>query len=1709
MSELSSKFITKISPLIEGQVPDFVQAEHPIFVDFVRDYFKFLEASKMQLTAAADYIKYETETISYILSEDDGDRILAEKGSGTLGQYEAGETIKGSLSNATAEVLVEDVRNGILYTSSNHDFITGESIIGLTSAATGVLTKVRSNPVQTIQQLLDYANVDNTIYDFLDKFRDSFMEAIPQTLATGVSKQNLIKNIKDLYTSKGTSEGHKLFMRLLLDEEAEIFYPTKNMLRVSDGEWRQKTIMRVESTGVAADEIRNQQITGSTSLATAVVVDTIAFQQESTSVVELEIDNIVGTFLNGEDITAISTKSDVQAKFIVKAIVATGDISKVGALNTDNEVVDLEPLGNNFGDVRVDGVSTGGVDEVEVDTVGVNYQLFDPLVFTSTDANVKSASGFVSMVGGGVQLENSTTDGIQLEEASRITAELFNVQLEEQIVEKFIGNGVLKAFTLTSIAAADNITVFVDDVQQNIVNGSFKFTRSGSTVTLAAAPATGKSIVIFGSEKDSVLLNGTDSDSTDAGFKIVSNNEIDVIDSYGTATDQIVLEEASVPASEVGSIRKIFVESPGNGYTTLPTIAITTKFGTNAVLTSLTDSIGKALSLKVNDGGFNYNVNNFPAATMRAHFILKDVSGAFGIANTLTTHTGTVKAWDANTKLLTTTFENVIRVDHEQDGTFNEGIQLEEPAGDALTSNIILQDTQFFVGGDNIVLDGTEVVSEPVRTFKFKVKVYTPDANADIPVYQFTINEEIAPVISLKETNTFIFDTSDSSLFNTDPAKSFNFGLSTSPDGSTLFTTGVTQSIAAVTPVGTKGSFFQIVVPAGAPTLNYLSPTNTGMGNKAITPSPQTSVLNGGANILTDGFSSNDFQILLETGTIPGGNETGVLVTEETEIFVVDKIVFDTAADEGDLIILESAGSVLGGVLEQEDSNGRRGLGDQQRGTPFALEESILNFVQGVEDKLLLDNYLEIHEGSFRIVQEDGSLLHGEEFGHTLILEDRDGFLLDDETNSDTEIVLNGTDSSSLNAGENIINEVGIDFSGKDITITDSGGATGTIVKENIGVASTSVATTATDVGSYRSVTSLINEDLIRIQDSFFYQDFSYEVSVGQSTATYINELKKAVHPAGFMPFGKVSLASFVSAAIGTTGAGVSGFAGTRTFTPELASVLETIFAEEISRRLKTSTTTLGNRDNQIVYENGYTPESQIILDGSSTTVESGTPVGTQILLEDNLQPENYDYAVSHLVQEDGYNIEMEVGCITDEYDNLITEDGDTIIIERGLLITGAAILWEDGQAFNDLAIGGKLMSEDSHASGKDHEVSLQREIVTKVSLRARPRTQPSLFNYLFHTPFGTENPYAGIQLENTVTIICEDFTVRDGSERNSLLMETGGIIIGENETQRVEFGNIIMNGEPPLPADGFIDLEDGSSVVLEAEIDVPNSFIITEESIFQFLPTQVINVGDRLTLDIDDNDDTFTLLNFANISFNDIANKPKILQEGLGNTGQGISEDDNQGVLLESDGALLLDASSKTIASGVTTVLDAGSFLAQETIANNHFTLEEDGVLVVEDHSTNSRIDFTQLEQGLENNLILEADLSALQDDVIKIEDGTDTTSGDIVLDQTDAAGSDEGDRLIQEQNTADEGSDRINHVLMETSSTFADGGTQPQLHFDLNRDNTANIPVVRPAIIHITDAGDIALEDDSGGFLTNETNGSMIDLENGTLNDILLNAA
>ena len=86
--ESRSKLLNKLSPLIEGQVPEFVQADHPVFVDFLKDYFQFLEAGRLELQELSEYdsivnyIRQETNTTAYVLLED-GERVITESGLGT------------------------------------------------------------------------------------------------------------------------------------------------------------------------------------------------------------------------------------------------------------------------------------------------------------------------------------------------------------------------------------------------------------------------------------------------------------------------------------------------------------------------------------------------------------------------------------------------------------------------------------------------------------------------------------------------------------------------------------------------------------------------------------------------------------------------------------------------------------------------------------------------------------------------------------------------------------------------------------------------------------------------------------------------------------------------------------------------------------------------------------------------------------------------------------------------------------------------------------------------------------------------------------------------------------------------------------------------------------------------------------------------------------------------------------------------------------------------------------------------------------------------------------------------------------------------------------------------------------------------------------------------------------------------------------------
>ena len=127
-----AKFNNKLSTIIKHQSPDFVLDEHPRFLEFVKQYYTFMESAEISVTSVqtTDGVLLESETDldpSVLLldanrissgntTEGNGDKVLQE--SSSYGKFEKGETITGATSGATATVLVEDLSNGKLFISA-------------------------------------------------------------------------------------------------------------------------------------------------------------------------------------------------------------------------------------------------------------------------------------------------------------------------------------------------------------------------------------------------------------------------------------------------------------------------------------------------------------------------------------------------------------------------------------------------------------------------------------------------------------------------------------------------------------------------------------------------------------------------------------------------------------------------------------------------------------------------------------------------------------------------------------------------------------------------------------------------------------------------------------------------------------------------------------------------------------------------------------------------------------------------------------------------------------------------------------------------------------------------------------------------------------------------------------------------------------------------------------------------------------------------------------------------------------------------------------------------------------------------------------------------------------------------------------------------------------------------------------------------------
>jgi len=137
-----------------------------------------------------------------------------------------------------------------------------------------------------------------------------------------------------------------------------------------------------------------------------------------------------------------------------------------------------------------------------------------------------------------------------------------------------------------------------------------------------------------------------------------------------------------------------------------------------------------------------------------------------------------------------------------------------------------------------------------------------------------------------------------------------------------------------------------------------------------------------------------------------------------------------------------------------------------------------------------------------------------------------------------------------------------------DDTLTSATAGTCTLKKLDVASASVNVVSVADTDGAFISERGKLSETTMRIQDSLYYQDYSYVIKVGQSIARWRDAFKKTMHTAGFYFTGQVDIESRITV---TAGGPVRGVTSDTDETPFL-TIANTLFATVFGRRLGTAT---------------------------------------------------------------------------------------------------------------------------------------------------------------------------------------------------------------------------------------------------------------------------------------------------------------------------------------------------------------------------------------------------------------------------------------------------------------------------------------------------------------------------------------------------------
>ena len=238
-------------------------------------------------------------------------------------------------------------------------------------------------PYEILGNLQNYFNIDKTVDDFLQYFKTQFGKDVPEAIFANANKPHIIKRLRDFYRAKGSEKSFQFLFRLLYKEEIEFYYPSVDMLRVSDGRYTKDKILRcVDTSGTSAVfDLIGKEITGETTGTTGVVEIVIKEMMGTFEVSTIYLSKVVGLFQANETITDGTNTFTIDGMVTGYSITAPGNNYNID----DNIPVVGGGAAAAGAQFLVSSLTTGSILTTTIVAAGTGYVVGDKLTVNNTD----------------------------------------------------------------------------------------------------------------------------------------------------------------------------------------------------------------------------------------------------------------------------------------------------------------------------------------------------------------------------------------------------------------------------------------------------------------------------------------------------------------------------------------------------------------------------------------------------------------------------------------------------------------------------------------------------------------------------------------------------------------------------------------------------------------------------------------------------------------------------------------------------------------------------------------------------------------------------------------------------------------------------------------------------------------------------------------------------------------------------------------------------------------------------------------------------------------------------------------------------------------------------------------------------------------------------------------------------------------------------